>query len=55
MAVAGHVSGFRITGIRLWISAHNSFAVVVMIAKFRTNSPPGAGQFFHTPASAMVP
>jgi hypothetical protein len=35
----GEVSGFRITGIRLWISPHSSFGFVVMIAKLRTHSP----------------
>ncbi|MGA8761237.1 MAG: hypothetical protein WB611_33855 [Stellaceae bacterium] len=40
---------------RLWISAHNLFGVVVMIAKLCTHSPAGDFQFFHTPASAMMP
>jgi hypothetical protein len=39
---SGHTSGLRITGIRLWSSAHNSFGVVVMIAEQpRTLSPAG--------------
>ena len=38
---------------RLWILAHNSFGVVVTIAKLRTHSPAGRCQFSHTPASAM--
>src|ERR1700730_18348997 len=51
----GHASGFRVTGMRLWISAHNSLGVVVMIAKLRTHSPTSECQFFHKPASAMMP
>ena len=47
--------GFSITGMRVWISAHNSFGTVVMIAKLRTHSPAGERQFSHKPANAMMP
>jgi hypothetical protein len=52
---AGHASGFRITGVRLWILAHNWFGTVVTVAKLRTHSPAGERQFSHKPASAMMP
>jgi hypothetical protein len=41
---AGQAAGFRM---RLWISAHSSLGVVVMIAKLRTHSPAGERQFSH--------
>src|SRR5262249_55169381 len=50
---AGQVSGFRITGMRLWISPHSSLGLVVMIAKLRTHSPAGERQFSHRPANAI--
>jgi hypothetical protein len=40
---------------RLWSLAHNSFGVVVMIAKLRIHSPAGECKFSHKPASAMMP
>ena len=49
----GQVSGLRTTGMRLCNSAHNSFGVVVMIAKLRTHSPAGERQFSHRPANAI--
>ena len=54
-AISGHASGFSTAGMRLRSSAHNSFGVVVMIAKERTHSPAGECQFSHKPASAMMP
>ncbi|MGC2525507.1 MAG: hypothetical protein WA417_23135 [Stellaceae bacterium] len=51
----GHASGLRTTGMRLWSFGHNSFGVVVMMAKLRTHSPAGECQFSHNPASAMMP
>jgi hypothetical protein len=51
----GQASGFRITGMRLWISAQSSFGVVVTIAKVRTHSSAGKRQFSHKPASTMMP
>jgi hypothetical protein len=52
---AGHTGGDRITGMRLWISAHNSFGAVVMMVKLRTTSSTGDFQVSHKPASAMTP
>jgi len=40
----GHLSGFKITGIRLWISAHISLGVVVMISAI-------AGEMVKVPAT----
>src|SRR6516162_9966300 len=42
---AGHVSGPRTTGIRLWSSAHSSFGGQVTIAKLLTHSLAGERQF----------
>jgi len=49
------MSGLSTAGMRSWSSAHNSFGVVVMIAKERIDSPAGECQFSHKPASAMMP
>jgi hypothetical protein len=40
---------------RLWRLAHNSFGVVVTIAKLGIHSPEDECQFSHKPASAMMP
>ena len=47
------MSGLSTAGMRSWSSAHNSFGVVVMIAKLRTHSSAGERQFSHRPASAI--
>jgi len=43
------------TGILLCSYAHNSFGLVVIIAKLRSHSPLGERQFSHNPANAIKP
>src|SRR6266571_7675134 len=48
-----HVSGGKMTGIRLWTSAHSSFGVVVMMLKDRTVSLDGDLHVSQSPARAI--